>query len=38
GQGSLTLDLSGLSILNRGVYIIHVQNGNISLAHKLVKL
>ena len=37
-KDSLTLDLGSLSVLNRGIYIIHVQNGNISLAHKLVKL
>ena len=38
GQGMMSIDLSSLSNLSKGVYIVNVRNGNNAIQQKLVKL
>jgi hypothetical protein len=38
GQGTLSIDLSSLSNLAKGVYIVNIKNGNEAIQQKLVKL
>ena len=38
GQGTLSIDLSSLANLAKGVYIVNIRNGNEAIQQKLVKL
>ena len=38
GQGTLSIDLSNLANLAKGVYIVNIRNGNDAIQQKLVKL
>jgi hypothetical protein len=38
GQGTLSIDLSSLANLAKGVYIVNIKNGNEAIQQKLVKL